>query len=514
MKRVTTYLLAIIFVLISIHSKSQQLNAPDYSDYILTPAPPLSPRINGPSIYGVRPDSPFLYRIPCTGERPINFYVEGLPAGMSSDEKKGFITGSTDAKGIHKVIITAKNKHGKDTFEFKIMVGDKLALTPPMGWNSWYIHYDRISDATMREAADQMIATGMAEYGYQYVNIDDCWMRKLDSKDPGIGGKRRDENNVIIPNGRFPDMNAMTEYIHSKGLKAGLYISPGPSTCAGYEGSWGNEALDARTFASWEFDFLKYDWCSYRKKAKDKSREEYIKPYKIMWGELNKLDRDIVLNLCQYGMDNVWEWGAEVGNCWRTTGDLGLERGGDLPGFYHIGFSNAEHWQLAQPGGWNDPDYILIGWVGNAHEMAEGTPTALTPHEQYSYMSMWCLMAAPLIFSGDMAKLDNFTLNVLCNHEVIAVDQDPLGQQARIVRKNDRDFVLVKDMSDGSKAVGIFSLVNQAVKLSVKWKELSLKGDQQIRDLWRQKDIGTYDKIYSTEIPAHGVSMIRIWPDN
>lgn len=490
---------------------AQQTKIVDYTDFILTPSPQNSPRINGPGVYGVRPGSPFLYRIPCTGERPIEFAAEGLPDGLELDKNSGFITGSVKTPGTYKVDIKAFNVHGVFSREFQIVVGDQLALTPPMGWNSWYIHYDRISDRTMREAADQMIATGMADYGYRYVNIDDCWMRKLGSEDPGLGGKRRDEHGVIIPNSRFPDMPAMTQYIHDRGLKAGLYISPGPSTCAGYEGSWGYESLDARTFADWGFDFLKYDWCSYGQKAGGNERKHFMKPYEVMWKELQKQDRDIVLNLCQYGMDNVWEWGGEVGNCWRTTGDLGLERSKELPGFYYIGFSNARHWEYARPGAWNDPDYILIGWVGNAHEMGLGTPTSLTPHEQYSYMSMWCLMAAPLIFSGDMARLDPFTLNVLCNHEVIAVDQDPLGQQARIISHSDSEFILAKDMEDGSKAVGIFNLLNESRNMSISWHDIDLKGPQSVRDLWRQKDIGVFESSFETEIAPHGVSMIRIW---
>jgi alpha-galactosidase len=230
----------------------------------------------------------------------------------------------------------------------------------------------------------------------------------------------------------------MVDYIHGKGLRAGIYISPGPWTCAGYVGSYQHERSDAEKFAEWGFDFLKYDWCSYGEVYEQRMKQtrddllEKKRPYQLMGDILKTLDRDIVFNLCQYGMSDVWQWGGEVGgNCWRTTGDLGLAGGADLPGFYQIGFSNAEHFKYAKPGQWNDPDYILIGWVGDAHNQAVGKPTSLTPNEQYSYMSMWCLMAAPLIFSGDMEKLDDFTLNILCNAEVIEVDQDPLGRHGR-----------------------------------------------------------------------------------
>ena len=441
----------------------------------------------------------------------MKFSVEPLPEGLLLDTDQGIISGAIKENGTYQLQICAENKYGRDCRGFKILVGDKLALIPPMGWNSWYIHYDRISDRLMREAADQMIASGMADFGYQYVNIDDCWMVKVDSNDPEIGGPTRDNKGNLLTNKRFPDMKAMTDYIHSKGLKAGNYISPGPRTCAGYEGSYGHEQQDAMAFAEWGFDFLKYDWCSYSEKAGGNTREHLMLPYQKMWDILKILDRDIVLNLCQYGMGDVWEWGGEVGNSWRTTGDLGLEQKTDLPGFYTIGMSNAVHWPYARPGEWNDPDYILIGCVGDAHNMGKGIPTDLSPYEQYSYMSMWSLMAAPLIFSGDMSKLDPFTLNVLCNHEVIEVNQDPLGKQARIIRKSDKDLVLAKELEDGSVSIGLFNLDNRDAVISINWDVIGLTGHQKIRDLWRQKDIGVYEDSFESIIPPHGVTMIRLW---
>lgn len=475
---------------------------------LLTPPAPPEPRINGPKVYGVRPGSPFLYRIPATGARPMTFSATGLPEGLNLDAETGIITGAIPAAGTHKVQLAARNSLGESVREFRIVVGNTLALTPPMGWNSWYIHYNRVTDAVMRQAADQMIATGMADYGYQYVNIDDCWMVKAGSDDPILGGPERDKDGRLLGNKNFPNMKGLADYIHGKGLKAGLYISPGPCTCSGYAGSFGFEELDAKTFAEWGFDFLKYDWCSYGEKA-GKGREELIKPYRIMWDHLKRLDRDIVFNLCQYGMGDVWTWGGDVGHCWRTTGDLGVEKNSRLPGCFSIGLSNAQHWEYARPGAWNDPDYILIGWVGNAAGMGEGKPTSLTPNEQYAYMSMWCLMAAPLIFSGDMAKLDPFTLNVLCNHEVIEVDQDPLGKQGRIVRRTRDEFVLVKDLEDGSRAVGLFNFDKAASKLRIDWPDLGVSGRQRVRDLWLQQEVGIFDGSCETEVPRHGVAMLK-----
>lgn len=486
------------------------LSQVNYESYILTPPPPLSPVINGPKVYAARANSPITYRIPATGERPILFSATNLPAGITLDVNTGIITGSIPQEGEYICHLTAANKKGKYKRDLKFVIGNTLALTPPMGWNSWYIHYDRVSDPIMRDAADQMIESGMADYGYQYVNIDDCWAVKVNSDDPIIGGKTRKPDGTILTNKRFPNMSAMTKYIHSKGLKAGIYTSPGPSTCAGYTGSYQHEALDAQTIANWGFDFLKYDWCSYGRYAGERKRKDFMLPYQIMWKELQKQPRDIVMNLCQYGFDSVWQWGATVGNSWRTTGDLGVERGDDLPGFYHVGFKNAEHWKYGGPGGWNDPDYILIGWVGSAHTMGEGVYTSLTPDEQYSYMSMWSLMSAPLIFSGDMSKLDKFTLNVLCNSEVIEVDQDPLGKQARIVRKTDKDFVLAKEMEDGSLAVGLFNLQKSESPVAVSWEELDITGKRRVRDLWRQKDLNKANHSFTANVPPHGVMMIRL----
>jgi alpha-galactosidase len=485
------------------------VDPPKDEPVILTPKPAPAPGINGPKVYGARPGNPFIYRIPATGTRPMKFSAENLPASLKLDSETGIITGSTPSKfGDYIITLKARNNSGKDQRSFKIIVGDVLALTPPMGWNSWYIHYHRVTEADMRAAADVMIASGMADYGYQYVNIDDCWMVKPNSEDPMHGGLPRDEDGRINTNAKFPNIKAMTDYIHSKGLKAGLYTSPGPFTCAGYVGSYQHELIDAQTFAEWGFDFLKYDWCSYGQIAKDSSLEEFKRPYQLMGDILKNLDRDIVLNLCQYGMGQVWTWGGQVGgHCWRTTGDLGLS-----PSFYDIGLSNAQHYQYAKPGQWNDPDYILIGYVGSAYKMGEGQPTSLTPNEQYSYMSMWSLMAAPLFFSGDMAKLDEFTLNILCNAEVIQVNQDPLGKQARIISQTEDFFIMLKDLEDGSKALGLFNTTEIEIPISVTFSDLKINGKHKARDLWRQKNIDTFEDSFESKVPRHGVMFVRLFP--
>ncbi len=488
--------------------RPQAADPPREEKVLLTPSPGPEPRINGPMVQGVRPGRPFLYRIPCTGERPLGFAAEYLPPSLHLDSGTGIITGTApETPGAHDVVLHAVNDHGTATRDFRIVVGEQLALTPPMGWNSWYIHYDRITQAGMQAAADAMVESGMADFGYRYVNIDDCWMKKK-SDEP-----YRDADGAVLANAKFPDMAGLADYIHAKGLRAGLYISPGPWTCAGYVGSWEHEEIDACKFAEWGYDFLKYDWCSYGGVATGEGAERLQIPYRRMADILRTLDRDIVLNLCQYGMGEVWSWGGDVGgHCWRTTGDLGLQRGGLLPGFYAIGLANARHFEHARPGRWNDPDYILIGWVGSAHGMGVGEPTTLTGNEQYCYMSMWSLMAAPLVFSGDMAKLDEFTLNVLCNAEVIEVDQDPLGVQARIVTQTEEELVLAKPLADGSLAVGLFNLGEFPREMVASWEPLELEGKRRARDLWRQKDLGVFEDRLQLGIPRHGVAMLRLWP--
>ena len=475
---------------------------------IYTPHPKLKPRINGPLIYGCRPGHPFIYRIPCQGKRPITFLIEGLPSGLKYNPATGIITGNVPEKGEYDVLILARSSKGTDTRKLKIVAGDQLALTPPMGYNHWYAHYDRITDEMMRDAADVLIKSGMADVGYQYVNIDDCWMNAPNNKDSLRVGPLRDEQGNILPNHHFPDMKGLTDYIHSKGLKAGLYTSPGTLTCGGFAGAYQHEEQDARQFAAWGFDFLKYDWCSYEKIAgADKSLETYQKPYRQMGSILKSLDRDIVFNLCQYGMGDVWKWGNEVdGQCWRTSGDLGFE----LDRIFDVAIKNSEYRQYSKPGAWNDPDYIQIGWIGNASKQGIPELTPMPAAMQYAYMSLWSLMAAPLIYSGDMSKLDEFTINVLCNPEVIEVNQDPLGESALVIKIDIDRFLMIKNLEDGSKAVGLFNRGKNAADVSVDWIALQLSGKQSVRDLWHQKELGIFDQKYSAKVPALGVVMVKI----
>lgn len=495
-------------------TKPRAIDAPREEAIILTPQPPRAPRINGAKVFGVRPGSPFLFTIPATGDRPMKFAADRLPKGLKVNPDNGQITGVLANRGAYQVILRAANALGKATRPFKIVCGDTLALTPHMGWNSWYIWENHVTDKIMRDAADAMVSSGMLNHGYMYVNIDDCWAVKPGSNDATLQGEPRDAQGKVNSNPRFPDMRALTDYIHSQGLKAGIYTSPGPLTCAGHVGAYQHEEQDVQRFAEWGFDFLKHDWCSYGEVVKNPDRAALQKPYRQISEMLRRQQRDIVLNLCQYGMGKVWEWGREVGgNSWRTAGDLGQTFEGIATGLFRDGFDvysiNQLH-KFGGPGAWNDPDYLLLGYLSNWK--GQTAPTPLTPNEQYTQVSLWCLVAAPLIFSGDMTRLDAFTLNLLCNDEVLEVDQDPLGKPGRRVAKTEDLEVWAKEMEDGSKVVGLFNRGEMEMTVAAKWSDLGIQEKQRVRDLWRQIGLGSFDQQFQANVPRHGVVLVRMWP--
>jgi len=472
---------------------------------ILTPTPPAAPRINWPRRVGARPGHPFLFTIPISGERPIVAHASGLPRGLSLDPASGIITGRADKPGKYTASLSVSNSHGKTRGTLTIVIGPTIALTPPLGWNSWNCFASAVDDQRVRHAADAMIKSGLSQHGWSYINIDDCWEIKPGSTDPILSGEPRNSTGMINTNAKFPDMHALSDYIHAKGLKMGIYSSPGPLTCAGYVASYNHEIDDARQYASWGIDYLKYDWCSYNQIVKDRSLLELQKPYTVMRAALDGVQRDIVFSLCQYGMGSVWDWGEKVGgNSWRTTGDI-EDTWESMSG---IGFSQAGHEAFAGPGHWNDPDMLVIGQVGWGPSLH---PTGLTPNEQYTHISLWCLLASPLLIGCDMTQMDNFTLGLLTNDEVIAVSQDPLGKQARRVSQEGDLEVWAKEMEDGTYAVGLFNRGRWKKDVTIRWAGLGLKGQHLVRDLWRQKDLGKFDAEFSEAIPRHGVVLVRVF---
>jgi alpha-galactosidase len=498
--------------------------------YILTPAAPPTPRINGANVFGVRPGSPFLFTIPATGDRPMEFSATNLPNGLNVDKKTGQITGTLRSKGEFRVTLGARNSLGTASKQFRIVCGDTIALTPPMGWNSWNCFAHMVSADKVKSAADAMVKSGLINHGWTYINIDDFWQNHIPTNDKDVQdlvNPLRDEKEFIVSNVRFPDMKGLADYVHDRGLKIGLYSSPGPTTCGRCAGSWLHEAQDAKTYAKWNFDYLKYDWCSYgdvvdgnvtnpldvpvRKNSKDDNFAIY--PYKVMGDLLREQNRDIVFSLCQYGGHDVWKWGGSVnGSCWRTTGDI-QDSWRSLKG---IGFNQDKAAPYAKPGSWNDPDMLIVGWVG----WGKAHPTGLTTDEQYTHISLWSMLAAPLLLGCDMTRLDDFTMNLLTNDEVLAVDQDELGKQATCVIKVSEigDMladvrVYEKELVDGGRAVGFFNLGTEPVTLKFNdFTKLQLSGKQTVRDLWRQQNVATVNTAEDSlplAIPGHGVVLYK-----
>ena len=363
-----------------------------------------------------------------------------------------------------------------------------LAATPPMGWNSWNHFHRTIDDKTVRAQADALVSTGMRDAGYIYVNIDDTW-------EAG-----RDAQGNIQTNSKFPDMKALADYVHSKGLKIGIYSSPGAKTCAGYEGSLGHEEQDAASYAAWGIDYLQYDLCGLRVQLKaapspEAAHKMMVDAYIKMRDALRKTGRPIVYSLCQYGNDAVWRWGTDVGgNLWRTTGDIS-DKYDSMAG---IGFSQAGLARFAGPGHWNDPDMLEVGNGG------------MTPDEYRQHISLWVILAAPLLAGNDLTTMSPETVAMLTNREVVAIDQDSLGKQGDRVSAEGPLEIWAKPLADGSKAVGVFNRHHTALSITVDFKQLGFNGPVQVRDIWQAKDLGSMQDSYSVTVPPHGVILLRV----
>jgi alpha-galactosidase len=354
-----------------------------------------------------------------------------------------------------------------------------LGLTPPMGWNSWNHFQGHIDDATIRQIADALVKTGMRDAGYVYVNIDDTWEGE------------RDERGQLHPNDKFPDMKSLAGYLHARGLKLGIYSSPGTETCAGYPGSYGHEEQDAQTFAAWGVDYLKYDWCSAFRIYSDKNMRSI---YQKMGDALQHAGRPIVFSLCQYGKQNVWTWGKLAGgNLWRTTDDIQ----DSYARVAEIGFSQSSISPWAKPGAWNDPDMLEIGNGGLSNE------------ESKTHMTLWAMLAAPLIAGNDLRSMNAETTAILMNREVIEIDQDKLGKQSTRIWSSGDVEVWRKPLSDGSAAVAIFNRGNATASAHFSWSSVGFAKAPRLRDLWKHTDVPDVANDFSAEIPAHGVLLFR-----
>jgi alpha-galactosidase len=490
--------------------------------YILTPPPAKSPKINSAGIFGATPGNPFLYTIAATGDRPVLFSADNLPEGVILDPGTGVISGKIRKRGTYLAKIKASNASGEDVKLFKIVIGDTISLTPPIGWNGWNSWARNIDGEKVLASANAMVSTVLRNHGWTFINIDDAWQ-----------GQRGGKYNAIQPNDKFPNFKEMIDKIHSMGLKLGVYSTPWISSYAGYAGASSDfekgeypdsikinkrayrhigkyrfEKEDALQMAEWGIDYLKYDW-----RIELNSAER-------MSDALKKSGRDIHFSISNSApFSNAKEW-SRVTNSWRTGPDI---RDSWLS-LYISAFTIDKWAPFGGPGHWNDPDMLILGNVTTGTELH---PTRLTPDEQYSHVSLFSLLAAPLLIGCPIEQLDSFTLNLLTNDEVIEVNQDHLGKPARFMADENGVQIWAKPMEDGSLAVGLFNTDDfgktpqsyfrwgdeQPKHFEFDFEKVGLKGKWKLRDLWRQKDLGEFKGSFKTEIPNHGVILIRMFHD-
>ena len=477
---------------------------------LLTPPAAKAPRINGPAVYGVRPGRPILHRIPLVGEAPVAVTVTGLPEGVAFDGRRRTLSGAIAAPGRHELEIAAENRYGRTTRRFVIEVGERIALTPMLGWNSWNIFATKVTDADVRAAADAFERLGLVEHGWSYINIDDGWQIKSDDARSALA---RHPDGTIMTNPNFPDMKALGEHIHAKGLRFGIYSSPGPVTCGRYEGSYRYEETDARTWTEWGCDLVKYDLCSYAwqfidpvEKRDRRSHPELDRmPYFQMGEILARQRRDIVYSLCQYGRADVESWAAECGgNSWRASSDVkdawskivaNVTRRGDA-------------WRRARPGCWVDLDMAVFGRVktfGSVH------PSYLTPNEQYAHMGLWTLLASPILLGCDLTAVDDFTLNLLVNDGILDIHQDALGRMAAM-KPLDGGLTQLwfRPLADGDVAVGVLNLAPFERRTAFSFADVGLPGPHWVREVWTGRCLGEHDGRLEVELFAHEMPVFRI----
>jgi alpha-galactosidase len=372
----------------------------------------------------------------------------------------------------------------------KEMFADDLAPTPPMGWNSWNTFQTRIDEHLIETTADAMNASGMRDAGYIYVNLDDGW-----------SARSRDSSGNLAPDPlRFPHgMRALADYLHQRGFKFGIYNCAGAMTCAGYPGGRDHEAQDAKTYASWGVDYLKYDWC-------DTQGLHAPEAYKKMHDCLLATGRPIVLSICEWGKSQPWTWANGVGQLWRTTGDIDPSWDGTKQwqtGWTRLLEQNVDLYSYAGPGHWNDPDMLE---VGNA-------PMSLA--ESRAHFSLWCMLAAPLIAGNDVRHMSPEICQILTNRQAIALDQDPLGKQAKRIRKDQTGQVWVKELTNGRWAICLFNTAPAPARMNLNWSDLPFlsAGKYRVHDVWKNRDVGDTDGIFSAIIPSHDVILLRLEPE-
>lgn len=450
--------------------------------------------LHGARVVGGSPGKPFLFRIPATGKGQRRFAVEpALPEGLTLDTESGIISGTPTAEGEFALTISLQVGGETATRDLRLVIRPgAVALTPPMGWNSWNCWGKELDEAKVRAAADALVESGLADFGYAYVNLDDGWQGK------------RNADGAIQPHAGFTSMRALTDYVHSLGLKIGIYSSPGPQTCAGFEGTYRHEQQDAETWAAWGFDYVKYDYCSYFKVKKDDELDSQIAPYRQLGEILPTLSRDIVYSICTGHMFDVSSWGASVnGNLWRTTEDI-IDTWGSVAG---IGFRHDAIAGRQSAGQWNDPDMLVVGKLGWGPHLRD---TRLTRNEQHTHISLWALLGAPLLIGCDLTQLDPFTFNLLTNPEIIDINQDALGMQGRTILSENFCRVIAKPLTGGRVAIGLFNLAPFEQEMSYEFPTNEDGRDKRLRDPWKRETLTGNDASFIAIVPPHGCRIVVI----
>ena len=469
--------------------------------YVLTPPAPATPRFNGAPVWGVRPGSPVIYRFPVSGDRPMKFTCNNLPEGLQLTESDGVLSGKIEKPAILTFTVTAENAKGKASQDFTLKVGENMiGQTPPMGWNSWNCWGLTVTQEKVMASTQALIDKGLADYGYSYINIDDGWE-----------APERNSDGTLDANEKFPSMKGLVDWLHERGLKFGIYSAPGATTCGGYLGSLGYEKQDAEVWNKWGVDYLKYDWCSYenvRAQENDYGYASCIRPYLLMQKFLRQQPRDIFYSLGPLGGTQVYLWGLYCdGNSWRTAQDIN----DTWKSIYDVGFrQQLGKAQYSSIGHWNDPDMLVVGKVG--YGLGENTKglreTRLTPDEQYTHITLWTIVSSNMLIGCDIAQMDDFTLGLLCNNEVNAIDQDILGKQADRALKDGDIEVWSRPLADGAIAIGIFNVGEKDQQVDINALITAKEQAKTIRDLWRQKNLSPSE--LKCTIPLHGCRFLKV----
>ena len=459
------------------------------------------PVFHGAQTVGNYPNTPFLFTVPATGERPIAFSVKDLPQGLTLDANTGIITGKVTTAGEYKLKVTATNAKGKSEEDLKIMIGETLCLTPAMGWNSWNVFTKTLDEKMVMDMADAMVNTGMRDLGYQYIDMDDFWHADT-----------RDSMGRPVPDAKkFPHgMKFLSDYVHSKGLKLGIYSCAGNMTCGRRFGGYTYEEIDAKTYAEWGIDLLKYDYCY----APPTTKVAFAR-YSKMGHALKTSGRSIVFSICEWGFRHPWKWGQKAdGQYWRVSPDI--MDSWKFPSIWVFSMKailNREEklWKYAGPGHWNDPDMLIVGNYGKGLATGgNGLYKGMTDVEYQTHFSLWCMLSAPLLASNDLRKMNEATATVLTNPEVLAIDQDVLGQQAKPVYKMGGIRVYVKHLSDGSLAVAILNTSGIEKHFDLKGSLLGIKGTMTVRDVWKHVNTGTLKDKLPLTIQSHETVVLKL----